>query len=250
MRGVSTIIGGGDMLRDVAMFVQSLDSMFGGFQDRALKTYELLKQPGTQFAVVAAAEADALREAAFFVDRLSEETMPLAGLILNRTHPNLTSIHEEAALVALESVTDDLTRGGCCRSTPIAPPPVSANSTCCSVSRRPIRGSRSSGGPGAAVRGRGRDRTPRRRGADHRTWLSSLTTGRPMAIGSADFRRSSRIALAEEVSGGSDRVGALAAALGFEERRPRGDLGVLAQERATLTFGQATPPDTEFDAVV
>ncbi|WP_044505726.1 MULTISPECIES: ArsA family ATPase [unclassified Gordonia (in: high G+C Gram-positive bacteria)] len=110
MRGVATIIGG-DMLRDVAMFVQSLDSMFGGFQDRAAKTYALLKQPGTQFAVVAAAEADALREAAFFVDRLSEESMPLAGLILNRTHPNLTSIHEEAALVALESVTDDLARG-------------------------------------------------------------------------------------------------------------------------------------------
>ena len=39
-----------------------------------------------------------------------------------------------------------------------------------------------------------------------------------MTIGSAGFRRSSRIALAEEVSGGSDRVGALAATLGFEER--------------------------------
>ncbi|MCH5641710.1 MULTISPECIES: ArsA family ATPase [unclassified Gordonia (in: high G+C Gram-positive bacteria)] len=110
MRGVSTIIGG-DMLRDVATFVQSLDSMFGGFQDRAAKTYALLKQPGTQFAVVAAAEADALREAAFFVDRLSEEKMPLAGLILNRTHPNLTSISEESAHVALDSVTDELTRG-------------------------------------------------------------------------------------------------------------------------------------------
>ncbi|MFW0793607.1 ArsA family ATPase [Gordonia sp. CPCC 205515] len=110
MRGVSTIIGG-DMLRDVATFVQSLDSMFGGFQERALKTYELLKQPGTQFAVVAAAEPDALREAAFFVDRLSEESMPLAGLILNRTHPNLTSISESSAQAALEHVDDELTRG-------------------------------------------------------------------------------------------------------------------------------------------
>lgn len=110
MRGVSTIIGG-EMLRDVAMFVQSLDSMFGGFQDRALKTYQLLKQPGTRFAVVSAAEPDALREAAFFVDRLSEESMPLAGLILNRTHPNLTGIPEEAALVAVEKTDDDLTRG-------------------------------------------------------------------------------------------------------------------------------------------
>ncbi|MFW0786557.1 ArsA family ATPase [Gordonia sp. CPCC 206044] len=110
MRGVSTIIGG-DMLRDVATFVQSLDSMFGGFQDRALKTYELLKQPGTQFTVVAAAEPDALREAAFFVDRLSEESMPLSGLILNRTHPNLTSISESSARAALETVEDELTRG-------------------------------------------------------------------------------------------------------------------------------------------
>lgn len=110
MRGVSTIIGG-DMLRDVAMFVQSLDSMFGGFQERATRTYELLKQPGTRFAVVSAAEPDALREAAFFVDRLSDESMPLAGLILNRTHPNLTDISEESARVALDKVDDDLTRG-------------------------------------------------------------------------------------------------------------------------------------------
>ncbi|MEP9415394.1 ArsA family ATPase [Gordonia sp. VNQ95] len=113
MRGVSTIIGG-DMLRDVATFVQSLDSMFGGFQDRAMKTYELLKQPGTRFAVVAAAEPDALREAAFFVDRLSEESMPLTGLILNRTHPNLTGITEDAARAAQERSDgdlDELTRG-------------------------------------------------------------------------------------------------------------------------------------------
>lgn len=110
MRGVSTIIGG-DMLRDVATFVQSFDSMFGGFQKRAQRTYELLKQPGTQFAVVAAAEPDALREAAFFVDRLAEESMPLAGLILNRTHPNLTSISESSAQAALEHVDDQLTDG-------------------------------------------------------------------------------------------------------------------------------------------
>lgn len=110
MRGISTIIGG-DTLRDVATFVQSLDSMFGGFQERAAKTYALLKQPGTQFTVVAAAEPDALREAAFFVDRLSSEHMPLSGLILNRTHPNLTGISDAAAASALESVTDELTRG-------------------------------------------------------------------------------------------------------------------------------------------
>lgn len=109
MRGVSTIVGG-DTLRDVSAFVQSLDAMFGGFQERATTTYNLLKRPGTQFVVVASAEPDALREAAFFVDRLSEEKMPLAGLILNRTHPNLTSISADAARTALDHVNDGLTR--------------------------------------------------------------------------------------------------------------------------------------------
>ena len=62
------------------------------------RTYELLKRRGTQFVVVSAAEPDALREAAFFVDRLSEEGMPLAGLILNRTHPMLCALPVERAI--------------------------------------------------------------------------------------------------------------------------------------------------------
>jgi anion-transporting ArsA/GET3 family ATPase len=34
--------------------------------------------------VIAAPEPDALREAAYFVDRLNQEHMPLAGLVVNR----------------------------------------------------------------------------------------------------------------------------------------------------------------------
>jgi arsenite-transporting ATPase len=109
MKGISTIIGG-ETLRDVSVFVQSLDSMFGSFRERANRTYTLLKQPGTQFAVVAAAEPDALREAAFFVDRLSEEKMPLAGLILNRTHPNLTTISGSTAEAAANNVDDPIAK--------------------------------------------------------------------------------------------------------------------------------------------
>jgi anion-transporting ArsA/GET3 family ATPase len=36
---------------------------------------------------VAAPENDALREAAYFVERLNEERMPLAGLVVNRASP-------------------------------------------------------------------------------------------------------------------------------------------------------------------
>ena len=82
--------------------MQSLDATFGGFREKADRTYELLKRRGTQFVVVSAAEPDALREASFFIDRLSQEHMPLAGLILNRTHPTLCDLHADKADEAAE----------------------------------------------------------------------------------------------------------------------------------------------------
>jgi anion-transporting ArsA/GET3 family ATPase len=82
---VFTKVIGGDLLNDLSTFVTALESMFGGFRERAQQTYELLKKPGTAFLVVAAPEPDALREASYFVERLSEERMPLAGVVVNRT---------------------------------------------------------------------------------------------------------------------------------------------------------------------
>ena len=103
MKGMSTVLGS-QMLSDAAGFVQSLDATFGGFREKADRTYELLKRRGTQFVVVSAAEPDALREASFFVDRLAGERMPLAGLILNRTHPTLCELHVEKATEAAEEL--------------------------------------------------------------------------------------------------------------------------------------------------
>ncbi|CAN5706519.1 ArsA family ATPase [soil metagenome] len=103
MKALSTILGS-QMLSDASEFVQSLDSTFGGFREKADRTYELLKRRGTQFVVVSAAEPDALREASFFIDRLSQESMPLAGLILNRTHPTLCTLSVERAVDGAESL--------------------------------------------------------------------------------------------------------------------------------------------------
>lgn len=105
MKAVSTVVGS-SMLSDASMFVQSFEEMFGGFRERANRTYELLRQPGTEFLVVSAAEPDALREAAFFVERLTAEHMPLAGLVLNRTHPMLAELPPERALAAAEDLEE------------------------------------------------------------------------------------------------------------------------------------------------
>ncbi len=102
---VFTRVLGGELIRDLSSFVSALESMFGGFRERAQHTYELLKTPGTAFVVVAAPEPDALREASYFVERLSAERMPLAGLVINRVHrtapvtgaPALSAARAEAA---------------------------------------------------------------------------------------------------------------------------------------------------------
>ena len=95
---------GSGLLSDVQSFVSALDTMFGGFRQRAEATYKLLQAKGTSFVVVAAPEPDALREASFFARRLAEEKMPLAGLVLNRVHPRLTDLTAERSLAAAEQL--------------------------------------------------------------------------------------------------------------------------------------------------
>ena len=82
--GAMSKILGSQMLQDVQTLTAALDTMFGGFRERADQTYALLSRSGTAFLVVASPERDALREAGFFIDRLGAEKMPLAGLVVNR----------------------------------------------------------------------------------------------------------------------------------------------------------------------
>ncbi|MDN5744315.1 MAG: ArsA family ATPase [Nocardioidaceae bacterium] len=85
--GALTKVLGAQFLKDLQTFVTALDTVFGGFRQRAQQTYSLLQDSGTAFLVVAAPEADALREAEYFVERLSADDMPLAGLVVNRASP-------------------------------------------------------------------------------------------------------------------------------------------------------------------
>ncbi len=77
-------IVGAQVLKDLQLFVAAFDTLFGGFRNRAQQTYEVLQTRETAFLVIAAPEPDALREAAYFIDRLRAERMPLAGLVVNR----------------------------------------------------------------------------------------------------------------------------------------------------------------------
>jgi anion-transporting ArsA/GET3 family ATPase len=103
---VLTRMLGNDLLGNVSAFVAALETMFGGFRERAEQTYELLKAPGTAFVVVASPEPDALREASFFVERLQQERMPLAGVVLNRVHRAAPGLSAQRAAAAAERLAE------------------------------------------------------------------------------------------------------------------------------------------------
>ena len=82
--GIMTKLLGGEMLRDVQTFVAAMDTMFGGFRQRADETFALLSDEESTFLVVAVPERDAMREAGYFIERLASDQMPLAGILVNR----------------------------------------------------------------------------------------------------------------------------------------------------------------------
>jgi anion-transporting ArsA/GET3 family ATPase len=117
-RAVTKVLGT-QLLTDLSTFVTALDSMFGGFRERAEHTYRILQDRETAFLVVAVPEPDAIREAAYFADRLAHERMPLTGLVLNRVTtvaaPTISSESARAAAVRLgesdgHAVTADVMR--------------------------------------------------------------------------------------------------------------------------------------------
>src|SRR5262245_22629749 len=99
-RAVQKVLGA-QLLTDLSGFVAALDSMFGGFRQRAEQTYRVLQARETAFLLVAAPEPDAVREATYFAERLNQERMPLAGLIFNRVHRTaLAGLSAERCLTA------------------------------------------------------------------------------------------------------------------------------------------------------
>ncbi len=114
-----TKVLGAQVLRDMQTFVAAFDTLFGGFRQRAQKTFELLQADQTAFLVVAAPEPDALREAAYFVERLSEDRMPLAGLVVNRATPeppgDLSADEAMGAAIRLRKLDPTAPTGGLLR---------------------------------------------------------------------------------------------------------------------------------------
>jgi anion-transporting ArsA/GET3 family ATPase len=95
---------GAQIITDVKTFAAAFETLFGGFRARSQETLALLSSDSTTFLVVATPEPDALREARFFVDRLTESGLPLSGLVVNRTHASELEISAERAIALAEDL--------------------------------------------------------------------------------------------------------------------------------------------------
>jgi anion-transporting ArsA/GET3 family ATPase len=102
-RGIGRVVGAGatafmrvagrvtgtELLADLADFFRDFEGMYEGFKERADQVLELLRQPESRFVVVTSPEPPPLREARFFLERLQQEGLHAAGVVVNRIRPEL-----------------------------------------------------------------------------------------------------------------------------------------------------------------
>lgn len=96
IRQVTKVVGA-EVFDDAIAFFQAFDGMEDGFRERASAVLQLLDDPRTAFVLVASPRRDTVEEARYFADRLAENAIPVAGLVVNRVHPRFTDQLPEAA---------------------------------------------------------------------------------------------------------------------------------------------------------
>ena len=80
---------GAEVLAQVSDFVQQLQLLYDGIQERARSVYRLLRSPQTGFVVVTTLEPGPFAEAEFFCAKLREFKMPLRAMVVNRVLPDI-----------------------------------------------------------------------------------------------------------------------------------------------------------------
>ncbi|HEY1739928.1 MAG TPA: ArsA-related P-loop ATPase [Acidimicrobiia bacterium] len=105
LRTVSRVVGR-EVIDDIIAFFQAFEGMEAGFRERAGNVQALIDDPETAFVLVTSPRRDALDEATFFANRLHENGLDVAALVVNRVHPELG--HDDpAALRDLAARVDD-----------------------------------------------------------------------------------------------------------------------------------------------
>jgi anion-transporting ArsA/GET3 family ATPase len=96
---------GAEVLKEVSEFVQQLQLLYGGVQDRARSVSKLLRSRETGFVVVTTLEHGPFDEAEFFCTKLREFKMPLRAIVVNRVLPD--TFRDAGAVAAATTLVED-----------------------------------------------------------------------------------------------------------------------------------------------
>ncbi len=86
LRTVSRVIGT-EVVQDVVAFFRAFEGMEEGFRERAAAVDVLISDASTAFILVTSPRRDAVDEAHFFAERLTDHHQTVEALIVNRVHP-------------------------------------------------------------------------------------------------------------------------------------------------------------------
>jgi anion-transporting ArsA/GET3 family ATPase len=86
LRTVSRVVGT-EVVEDVVAFFRAFEGMEEGFRERAAAVEQLLADESTSFVLVTSPRRDAVDEARYFAQRLTEHHQQVEALIVNRVHP-------------------------------------------------------------------------------------------------------------------------------------------------------------------
>jgi anion-transporting ArsA/GET3 family ATPase len=81
-------VAGAEIVQDAVAFFQAFEGMEEGFRTRAGAVRTLLADPATAYVLVTSARPDAVAEASFFAEKLTERHIATAALVVNRIHPH------------------------------------------------------------------------------------------------------------------------------------------------------------------
>lgn len=79
---------GGELLKDLSVFLRTFSALFDGFEERARAVQRLLASDEVGFVVVTAPDTLTVEEALFFHDQLGGEALHVDGFVVNRVHPH------------------------------------------------------------------------------------------------------------------------------------------------------------------
>ena len=129
-------VAGAEIVQDAVGFFQAFEGMEDGFRSRASAVHELLADPATAYVLVTSARPDAVTEAGFFAEKLSERDIAVAALVVNRIAPSFGGADTaprghapalealEANLAALDALADREEHAFSGLAAQVAPAPV------------------------------------------------------------------------------------------------------------------------------